>query len=206
MLSGVILAGGDNKRMNGQVKALLTFEGTPLILRQIAEMSKICSEIIIVTNEPRSFLPLVDRSVRIITDFYQGKGILSGMHAGLMLAKHQNVWVIGSDMPFISSRAAEYLLDLKENLQLDAVIPLIGGCLYPLHGIYDKNIAETVAKKLQSGSSDMKDVLKSVRWAELTELKMVEQGIPSSFVTAIKTQNDYQNALNMEQIGSEIRR
>ncbi|MEB3103741.1 molybdenum cofactor guanylyltransferase [Ferviditalea candida] len=206
MLSGVILAGGDNKRMNGQVKALLTFEGTPLILRQIAEMNKICSEIIIVTNEPRLFLPLVDRSVRIITDFYQGKGILGGMHAGLMLSKHQNVWVIGSDMPFVSSKAAGLLLDLKENLVLEAAIPLIKGRLHPLHAIYDKSVAETVAKTLQSGISDVQDVLKSLRWAELTEPKVNEQGIPSSFVTAIKTQTDYKNALQSEQSGSEIRR
>ena len=52
MLTGAILAGGDNRRMNGEAKALLTFGAEKLIQRQIRQMREICSEMIVVTNHP----------------------------------------------------------------------------------------------------------------------------------------------------------
>lgn len=67
MLTGIILAGGDHQRMEGENKALLPIYGELLIQRQIREMESICDEIIIVTNDPKPFLRVVDVSVRIIT-------------------------------------------------------------------------------------------------------------------------------------------
>ena len=52
MLTGVILAGGQNKRMDGQNKALLSFSNERLIERQIRIMQESCEEIIVVTNDP----------------------------------------------------------------------------------------------------------------------------------------------------------
>ncbi|MCZ8515254.1 molybdenum cofactor guanylyltransferase [Paenibacillus filicis] len=106
-LSGVILAGGKNRRMGGSHKALLPFHQEKLVHRQIRRLKQVCTEIILVTNDPKTFLPLVDSDVRIITDYYSGKGPLGGMHAGLSLANHVNVWLIGCDMPFISPQAAK---------------------------------------------------------------------------------------------------
>ncbi len=51
MITGVILAGGLNRRMGGRLKALLPVQGQPLLLRQLKEMSSICKQVIVVTNE-----------------------------------------------------------------------------------------------------------------------------------------------------------
>ncbi|TXK76596.1 molybdenum cofactor guanylyltransferase [Paenibacillus sp. N3.4] len=150
MLSGVILAGGENRRMRGELKALLPFGGKPLIARQIDIMREICDEIIVVTNEPKPYLSVVDRSVRIITDFYVGQGPLGGMHAALSLAKHASIWVVGCDMPFISSKAAQLLLQRKLD-GFEAVVPLVAGQMYPLHGIYDQACASHIGPLLQLG-------------------------------------------------------
>src|SRR5690242_19745844 len=96
-LTGVILAGGKNGRMGGSHKALLPFRNEKLVHRQIRILKEICKEIIVVTNEPRTFLPIIDSGVRIITDFYENKGPLGGMHAALSLASHTNVWMVGCD-------------------------------------------------------------------------------------------------------------
>lgn len=108
-LSGVILAGGRNRRMGGSPKALLSYHREKLIHRQIRVMRTICEEVILVTNEPRLYLPIVDRDVRILTDSYAGQGPLGGMHAALSLARCDNVWIIDCDMPFVSSRAARLM-------------------------------------------------------------------------------------------------
>ena len=66
MITGVILARDDAHRIEGKKIELLSFGGGSLIHRQIKEMSKICEEIILVTNEPRTYLPEVNSAIRII--------------------------------------------------------------------------------------------------------------------------------------------
>ena len=166
MLSGVILAGGASRRMNGEMKALLPFDGKPLIVRQIDCMRQICDELIVVTNDPKPFLNMVDRSVRIITDFFIGQGPLGGMHAALSLAKHTSVWVVGCDMPFISSAAAHLLMQRKLD-GFEAVVPLVASELHPLHGIYDRACASRIPPLLQQGETSVSALLQRVFWSEL---------------------------------------
>jgi molybdopterin-guanine dinucleotide biosynthesis protein A len=140
MLSGIILAGGEGLRMGGENKSLLMLGNETLLERQIRIMRELCSEIIIVTNTPRSFLRRVDASVRIITDYMPGKGPLSGMHAGLTLSVNQNAWIVGCDMPFLSPKAARLML-LKKKKGIEAIIPWLQESMFPLHGIYDRDCA-----------------------------------------------------------------
>lgn len=191
MLSGVILAGGANRRMNGERKALLPFEGKPLIVRQLDAMREICDELIVVTNDPKPYLNVVDRSVRIISDFFKGHGALGGMHAALSLAKHATVWVVGCDMPFISSAAAQLLLSRKLE-GFEAVVPLVNGKLHPLHGIYDRACSFHIGRLLNQGHTSVSALLRHIFWSELGDYFWQEQGIDIRFVSQIKTQEDYQ--------------
>lgn len=191
MLSGVILAGGANRRMNGELKALLPFGGKPLIVRQIDCMREICDEIIVVTNDPKPYLNKVDRSVRIITDFFMGQGALGGMHAALSLAKNASVWVVGCDMPFISSKAAQLLWQRKRD-GFEAVVPLLADQLHPLHGIYDRVCASRIVPLVQQGETSVSALLKRVFWSELGDRFLLENGIDLNFVSHIKTLEDYE--------------
>jgi len=111
MLTGLILAGGPESRLEGRLAAMLPYGGEPLILHQIKEMRTICEEVIVAEPDPKRFLKVLDPGVRIITDYYVGKGPMGGMYAGFSLARYKNIWAIGSDMPFLSPRAAELLLE-----------------------------------------------------------------------------------------------
>ncbi|WP_426452178.1 molybdenum cofactor guanylyltransferase [Paenibacillus sp. S-38] len=190
MLTGLILAGGESKRMNGKNKSRLKFEYETLLQRQIRLMRTICSELIIVTNDPRAYLRQVDESVRIITDYIPGKGPLSGLHAGLTLARGENVWAVGSGMPFLSPKAAALLLEQK-NRGFNAVFPRVENMIYPLHGLYDRSCGKRIAELLQGGEG-RPDVLHRVLNAALVEEEtFVGQGIAPSFVFEIKTEEDY---------------
>lgn len=195
MVSGAILAGGENRRMNGKVKALLPFSGQLLIERQIDLMRAVCDEIIVVTNNPHLFLPVLDRSIRIITDFYPSKGPLSGMHAALSLASHPDVWIVGCDMPFISPQAANSMCEKKKEWKCDAVIPFIDGRTYPLHGVYHKSCADAVSALLLSGEYRLSEMLRMIYWQEATETFFTEKGIGLDFVLSVNNQEDYSKAL-----------
>jgi molybdopterin-guanine dinucleotide biosynthesis protein A len=51
-ISGVILAGGSNKRFGGITKANVVIDGETIISRIISTISDLFDEIIIVTNKP----------------------------------------------------------------------------------------------------------------------------------------------------------
>ncbi|KRE45931.1 molybdenum cofactor guanylyltransferase [Paenibacillus sp. Soil724D2] len=191
MLTGVILAGGANRRMNGELKALLPFGGQPLIVRQVDRMKILCDEIIVVTNDPKSYLPILDRSVRIITDFHTGYGPLGGMHAGLSLAKHSSVWVVGCDMPFISYKAAELLWNRKRE-GIEAVVPLVSGKLVPLHGIYDRECKTKILPLLGKGETRISALLEHIFWSELGDEYLQKNGVDLKFISSIKTMEDYE--------------
>lgn len=195
MITGAILAGGQNRRMEGKMKSLLPFSGELLIERQIKLLKTVCDEIIVVTNQPGVFLPLLDRSIRIITDYYPSKGPLSGMHAALSLASNQEVWIVGCDMPFISPQAAQALWQLKKTLKCDGVIPLIDGRTHPLHGLYSKSCADAVSALLLSGEYRVSEMLRMIYWQEAPEAYFQEQGIDLKFVTNVNSPEDYEAAL-----------
>ncbi|RTE11401.1 molybdenum cofactor guanylyltransferase [Paenibacillus whitsoniae] len=200
MLTGVILAGGESRRMNGQVKALLPFDGQPLIARQLERMRAVCTERIVVTGDPRPLLPVLDRSVRVITDYYAGCGIIGGLHAALSLARNAEIWAVGCDMPLISGEAAVLM---QRSLQdgADAVLPRIGGAAHPLHGIYRRRAVEKLQPLLEAREADPAALLRRLRWQALPEARLREHGIALDAVASIKTPADYERLLQLCQTG-----
>lgn len=193
MLTGVILAGGQNRRMGGKVKALLPIDGKMLIHYQIDEMKKICSEIIVVVNDPKPFLRVLDPSIKIITDYIAGKGPLSGMHAALSLAKYNTLWIVASDMPFISHEAALFMWEKKSDF--DAVIPHLHGKLHPLHGIYDKNCLKPITNMLNKGEYRLSELTQRIN-CNIIHDQDLEPEIDKKFVINMNTPDDYESVVS----------
>lgn len=194
MLSGVILAGGAHAATQGENRAFYELEGQMLIQKQIREMQACCSDITIVTDQPGAFLRAVDRSIRIISDYYPGSGPMSGMHAGLALAKNRSVWMLGCHMPYPSAAAAKLLRECQRE-GVDAVLPRIGGIAHPLHGIYDRACAGRLEMLLSQGSTTKADLLEAIRWQPLEETEFRARGIGSRFACAIQSAADWQRVV-----------
>ncbi|MFC4597987.1 molybdenum cofactor guanylyltransferase [Cohnella hongkongensis] len=190
-LSGVILAGGNSRTVGGAHKALLPIRYEKLVNVQLREMRRICPETILVTNEPRTFLPVVGSEVRIITDFYENKGPLGGIHAALSLASCANVWVVACDMPFVSSLAARLLLEAKENTGSEAAVPYMNERLYPLHGVYDKKIAGRIPLLFARGQIGIGSFLDIIRCEKVAESEFAARGIDSRFILNIDSPEQY---------------
>ena len=80
-ISGVILAGGSNKRFGGITKANVVIDGETIISRIISTISNLFDEIIIVTNKPKEFQEFIQ--YKIVEDQYLKAGPLGGIHAAL---------------------------------------------------------------------------------------------------------------------------
>ncbi|EGL82458.1 molybdopterin-guanine dinucleotide biosynthesis protein A [Caldalkalibacillus thermarum TA2.A1] len=199
MMTGVILAGGQNRRMNGEIKGLLPFGGEKVVERQVRIMKTICDEIILVTNHPRPFLPVFGNAIRIITDFFKTGGPLSGMHAAFSLAKHQELWVVACDMPFISPKAARLMQQHRREKGCDAVVPVLKNKLYPLNAVYHQSCAPSITMMLQQQNGQLEDLLHYLNWAAVTESFFNHHGLDLSFVIDFNTFDEYNQLLQLEE-------
>lgn len=195
MFTGVILAGGENRRMNGKMKALLSLDGEIIIQRQIREMKLVCQELIVVTNK-QEFFTTIENIDRVVTDIIPGRGPLSGMHAAFSLANYTDIWVVACDMPFVSHKAAQILRAQREQLDCDAVIPFIQDKLQPLHGVYRKSVVPEIEKTLATKEYKVGLFLDRIEWHRITADYFITNGIDLSFVTNVNTPTEYQSLLN----------
>lgn len=137
-ISGVLLAGGANKRFNGSIKAKMLVGEKPLISGSIATLEEIFGEIIIVTNTPSEFRDY--QNYKIVSDIYRNKGPLGGIHAAINASSKKAVFVFAADMPFLSKDLILNQIENFNNTECEALIPRMGFCDEPLHAIYSNSI------------------------------------------------------------------
>jgi molybdenum cofactor guanylyltransferase len=198
MLTGVILAGGQNRRMGGKHKALIPFRGVPLINIQLQEMARICKQIFIVTHAPELFPKILrefkQAEVSCIPDVMPGKGPLSGIHAACLAAATDRLWIVGCDMPYLSAAAAEALYDWCEVTHADAIIPVIHEKVQPLHGIFDKRIAPVVAELLEMEQFKLMGLLERIHFLTADDSFFAQRDIALTFTVNLNTPDDFLSA------------
>lgn len=147
-ISGVVLAGGANKRFNGSTKAKIVIDGKTIISRIIDSLTDIFDEIIIVTNTPEEYEEF--KKHKIITDVFDKKGPLGGIHAALKASSKDAIFVFAGDMPFLNKGLIIKQIEYYRNHKYDILIPMINENIEPLHGIYDLSVNITLEEYLKA--------------------------------------------------------
>jgi molybdopterin-guanine dinucleotide biosynthesis protein A len=179
MRTGIILVGGEAKRAGGREKYFFVYDGQTFIERLIATLREVVDEIILVAKDPeqeKRLSQLVD--IRIISDIRKGIGPIGGLHAGVLEAHGEEVFVVACDMPCVDSRVINRLFDLLEGY--DAVIPTWNGTmLEPLHAVYKK---EALVQYLRSHESlSLRDMVRSIhsRYVSVRNLQDIDPKLTS---------------------------
>lgn len=160
-ISGIILVGGKSSRM-GTNKALLDIDGTPMIERVARIMTHVCSEIIIVGGDKKTYGHM---GYKIIPDIYPGCGPLSGIHAGLRATTHYYSFVAACDIPYPNPQTMELLVN---NIgDYDVVMLSLKGYFEPLFSIYSKKFAEVAENAIKQGKFKIIDLLPMVNWKSI---------------------------------------
>jgi molybdopterin-guanine dinucleotide biosynthesis protein A len=147
-LGGVILAGGQSRRM-GRPKALLrlTPDGPTFIELARDALATVCAEVIVVINAPVTYAFL---GCRMTADQFPGLGGLAGIQAGLVASAHEHNLIVACDMPFLSPALLAAMA--AEPRDYDVLIPRrADGELETMHAIYSRACLEPITEQLAAG-------------------------------------------------------
>jgi molybdenum cofactor guanylyltransferase len=150
-ISGVILAGGSNRRFNGQTKANLVIDGETIIAGVIRKIAGFFDEIIIITNNPEEFIQY--KSVKLAGDIFINAGPLGGIHSGIKTSSKDGVFVFAGDMPLLNTQIISRQIKFWESNPCSILVPRFGENIEPLHSIYSRSVIDPLEKYL-SGSDD----------------------------------------------------
>ncbi|NTV00646.1 MAG: molybdenum cofactor guanylyltransferase [Methanoregulaceae archaeon] len=139
MRSAIVLVGGEARRANGREKYFFRYQGKTFIERLIESLRPVTDEIVLVAKDSRqcSRFRHMD-GVRCVRDIRTGIGPLGGVHAGVLAAAGDVVFICACDMPCVSGPVVERLFSALDNHE--AVIPVWSGeMMEPLHAVYRRS-------------------------------------------------------------------
>jgi molybdopterin-guanine dinucleotide biosynthesis protein A len=148
-ISGVVLAGGANRRFNGKIKSNIVIGGKPIISRIVDTIKDIFDEIIIVTNSPDDFKEF--SKYKIVGDKFLKVGPLGGIHAALHATSKEALFVFAGDMPLLDRKYIIRQIDYYKSNKCDILVPRIDNFIEPLHSIYSISITDTLEEYLMGG-------------------------------------------------------
>jgi molybdopterin-guanine dinucleotide biosynthesis protein A len=188
--SAAILAGGRATRFEGLDKGGLIVGGRTILERQMAELSRVTSEILIVGRQgqrvgraPGALMP------RVIGDIVPGCGPLGGVHAALTESRGDAVFVVACDMPYLDAAFIRYLLGLTR--QADAVVPRTERGYHPLCAVYTRACLQPIARRLADRHLKMVDLLADVRTRIVTPDELDRFGGDRKLLANVNTPTEY---------------
>lgn len=168
-VTSILLAGGQNKRMNYTPKWDLPFGGEKLLERSVRKLTNLSNDMIIVSGGDYRFQLEAHQQInlQIIYDKTPFLGPLNGLLTGLLNSMNKYNFVVASDMPFFSEKLAKDMYSIATEKNVDLIIPCWNNKLQPLHGIYSKEMLSTIQDDLFHGRNSI------VKWIEKQENKMI---------------------------------
>lgn len=143
--SGFVLAGGQSSRM-GTEKALVHFDGEPLIKHALKTLRSVCASVAIAGGTPAlaEYAPLV-------TDEVAFQGPLGGIVAALRQSTSDWNLFVPVDTPFLPVEALRTLLAATPPFDAVAILSQPADHTNPLIALYHRRALPTLARELASG-------------------------------------------------------
>lgn len=147
-VSGIVLAGGQGRRMGGVDKGLQHLRGRPMIEWVLARLAPQVAEVIVNANQN---LPGYEKyGYRVVRDEIAGfAGPLAGLHAGLKASSHPLVVTAPCDSPFLPSDLVERLKKSLGENQL--AVAKTGDQPHPVFALMKREVRESLEAFLAAG-------------------------------------------------------
>jgi molybdopterin-guanine dinucleotide biosynthesis protein A len=147
-ITGIVLAGGQGRRMGGVDKGLQLLHGQPMVAHVLARLTPQVDEIVINANQNPDAYGRFGH--RVVADDIPGfAGPLAGLHAGMKAAKHPLVVSVPCDSPFLPS---DLVVRLQSSLGMnDVAVAKTGDQPHPVFSLMKTNLLKNLEAFLVKG-------------------------------------------------------
>ncbi|MFQ6012562.1 MAG: molybdenum cofactor guanylyltransferase [Thermoplasmata archaeon] len=200
-VSGLVLAGGEGKRV-GAFKPALLLGGRPLIARPVEVLHQLSDEVLVAHGPGRHAERLAGlvQGARLVGD--EGLGPLGGLQGGARHARGEWLLVAPCDAPFLS--VALYQALLRRGQESDGCILRTSGRDNLIIAAYRRGALRRASERaLGDGERAVRAILSHLRVARLTEedLTGIPYGLHSIF--DIDTPEDLARAEDLLRLGPD---
>ena len=150
LVTGVILAGGQGRRMGGVDKGLKVLRGKPMVAWVLERFAPQVKEVLINANQNLERYAALGH--RVIPDEIAGyAGPLAGLHRGLTEAAHPFVATVPCDSPFLPSDLIQRLRGAIYNTESDVAVAKTADQPHPVFCLCRKSVLPGLTKFLAGG-------------------------------------------------------
>ena len=198
-IGALILMGGKNSRMNGNVKGLLKIKNSTF-LEKIQETLNDFSSIYLSINDKFSKEQkqnFENMGFKIIEDIYKEIGPLGGIYSSLLNCKEEYLFITACDMPFITKNSIEVLCN-KVDKNTDGVVFYVkNNKLYPLGAIYSKNVLPIIEEMIEKKYYKLSYLIEK---SNFVKINIEKTDIPLKVLSNINTLQEYDLFINNESL------
>ena len=162
-IAGIVLAGGEGRRMGGAAKALCEVGGVAIIDRILPILRPLFAEIVIVANDPAPYRGRA--GVAVVPDVHRGCGPIGGIHAGLTAITSPGALVVACDMPFLAPGPIARVCEAARAGAFDLAVPCSPRGFEPLHAFYARGVAPLLEQAIRRGRHKIRRAVAECRIA-----------------------------------------
>jgi len=185
-IDGFVLAGGKSSRM-GQDKALMQFEGKPLVLRAAEILRPFVREITLLAPADR----YESLGLPVIVDQWPDQGPLAAIGTGLLSSRAEWSIFLACDLPLVTRQFIQLLVQRVGATRSDAVVPRTEEGWQPLSAAYHSRCRTAFVRALQEGRRSIIRLLDEVRVEVITRDEMAGAGLSAVELVNVNTPGDW---------------
>ena len=189
MWTGVILAGGQARRLAGVDKSALLVGGTSILDRQLTTLRSLTPHILIVASDEERFR---EAGAPVVRDCIAGAGSLGGLYTALVEAPTEQLVVMACDMPFLTAPFLARLAALGAGA--DAAIPRDARGLHPLCAAWSRRAAPHLHARIKEGGLRIHDALEGLDVREMSAGELARFDPDGRLLENVNTPEDYARA------------
>ena len=149
-ITGMILAGGQGRRMGGVDKGLKTFRGKRLVDHAFERLAPQVAGVIINANQNLSAYR--ELGVRVVSDAIEGyAGPLAGLHAGLSVSKRPYLATVPCDSPFLPADLVVRLYSHLDDAGAEIAVAKTGDQAHPVFSLVRRGVLNHLTDFLKGG-------------------------------------------------------
>ena len=148
----------------GRPKALLPFDGEPLIAHVVRTLGLLFSDVVVVGAPDQDLPPL---PVTLVHDDVAYQGPVGGISYGLRAAQGEVCFVTSCDSAFLCAPLIAHLVSRISGH--DVVVPFWDGRLQPLHAVYRRGVLPLLEAQLERGEMRPVQLFDRVRTLRVAE-------------------------------------